>query len=297
MEELLICVMPFLSFGAALAFSIRVVWFLFSKAETVVTSQTRYQVSRWLWRLDPVSTMERWPKTFAALFDSVFGERHLSWRCIWRSCVASLTGVVILTLVWASIYPDGARNFFITFQGFGLLFLGLGLALFNLVPDYLSLLETRYVLRWMGTKPSTRRICALLAFDIVVTGVIFFCTAVLITAFILIWGSGINIFLKDISGPLEGMWEAHVAGFRLSSVSEEDFPSFGIFIYSTYFTSVWMLLYALSGIVLILGRTLLRPGVSLMQRYLDIDNQPIRALGYVASVIVTLIYLVVWIIL
>lgn len=285
MLEELTSIRSFLALVFALGASSKGAWFLFSKAEIVVTSQKRCQVSWWLRQLDPANAMERWPKTFAAIFDSVFGERHLSWQCIWRSCVASLIGVGILTLIWASIYPD--QEIWLTVV--------LGAVLFNLVPDYLSLLETRYVLRWMGTKPSTGRICALLAFDIVVTGVIFFFMAVLIfvLANILItsWNIPSDPILETISYTVALAWELLVPGFRLSSPDFLDGPSFGIFFYSTYFTSLWVWLYPLSGIVL----RLLYPVVILMQRHLDIDNKPIRSLGFVASVITPLIFLVAWV--
>lgn len=76
------------------------VWALFDRAETVATEEAKQAVARWLRNLDPAGPLEWWPATFAAVFDRVFGARHLSWRCFGRSCVASVASVAILTGLW-----------------------------------------------------------------------------------------------------------------------------------------------------------------------------------------------------
>ena len=156
--------------------------------------------------------------------------------------------------------------------------------LFNLLPDYLSLVETRVVLRWMSLKPSISRICALLVLDAVLTGVIFCIGAALVFWVFFILENG------SFSEAVGLLWEILLPGFQLSTGSTGDI-CFGIFFYSTYFTSVWVWFYALSGGAI---RTL-GFGVDLMRKFLDIDNVPIRALGYVSSVIVILLFVVVFI--
>ena len=239
MEELFSHLMPYLLRIGTLYASVQVVWSLFDKAEKVVTSQTRCDVSRWLRQVDPVNTTEHWPRTFIAIFDSVFGEHHLSWRCIWRSCAASLIGVAILTLVWASFHPDEAFYFFATFDvAGGLLILGLWAVMFNLVPDYLSLLETRYVLRWMGPKPSALRVCALLAFDVIATGTIFLCTMTLVLMF---FEAGSLFEPGSIIESINEMWELLAPGLLLST-NPPSWP-FG----KSFFSFLWhlFLLYLL----------------------------------------------------
>ena len=81
------------------------VWFLFEKAEETVSQGTKLAVARWLEGLDPASAPRTWPSTFAATFDRIFGERHFSWKCFRRSCVASLTVVIVLTLIWTMLHP------------------------------------------------------------------------------------------------------------------------------------------------------------------------------------------------
>ena len=42
--------------------------------------------------------LPNWPSMFVALFDRVFTEKHLSWRCFRRSSVASVATVLVIFL-------------------------------------------------------------------------------------------------------------------------------------------------------------------------------------------------------
>ena len=46
-------------------------------------------------------------------------------------------------------------------------------AIVNLIPDYISLLESRLVIRWMSSRASLSRIVALLVLDVVATAAVF----------------------------------------------------------------------------------------------------------------------------
>src|SRR5215475_2430049 len=46
-----------------------------------------------------IPTFQNWPDTFAKVFDSVFGEKHLSWKCFWRSAVASYAALLVTTTI------------------------------------------------------------------------------------------------------------------------------------------------------------------------------------------------------
>ena len=141
----------------------------------MVTDEAKTSVSRWLRNLDPAEPLSSWPAAFARVFDHVFGERHLSWRCFLRSCVASVASVAIITIIWAMLRREEAALFIEKKLAGGL---GLGLAVIistlaiNTVPDYLSLLKTRYVIHWMEKRPSLGRVVGFLALDFVVTGVL-----------------------------------------------------------------------------------------------------------------------------
>jgi len=234
---------------------------LFQQAETVVKPEVKAAISQWLQNLNPTTAFANWPVTFAAVFDRIFGERHFSWHCFIRSCAASFLAVVIATLVWAALRPSQFTAFVQYLKNTSLFAVFLFAALLNLIPDYLSLLETRYIIRWMSKRASTFRILGLLAFDLLATAAIFIC-----------W-----------------LW----AAFMLGRLSYKGLlrPPILIFFSSTFFTSVWVWLYAGSGLLVKLGQYL-GIGVKVLKVVLDIENKPLRSMGYVAILLVTLVYLV-----
>jgi hypothetical protein len=71
-----------LTAGAVLA---GIVWKFFERVEAVLTEQTKLEIARWL-RVTSFSSgiitdaAATWPRTFAAMFDRLFGKKHLSWN-------------------------------------------------------------------------------------------------------------------------------------------------------------------------------------------------------------------------
>ncbi|MCI0483426.1 MAG: hypothetical protein L0Y78_02465 [candidate division NC10 bacterium] len=261
------------------------VWALFERAETVASPETKAVISRWLRNLDPAGTVSSWPATFAAVFDHVFGEHHLSWRCFGRSCVVSLLSVAILLAVWGALRPAEFLAFIKTdnpraTQGFFF-----GFVILNLIPDYLSLLESRYVLRWMVRAHSTFRILAFLALDLVATVAIAVVSLVCFRGLIvLIDPPGIRML------PLSEGLSRYLRSASILSVAASGFVSPGVSFYSTLFTSVWVWLYALSGAAVRVSEHM-GIGLNRMRGLLDIENKPLRCLGFVSIIFVTLVYL------
>src|SRR5664279_2185562 len=75
-----------------------IVWKFFERVEAVLTDQTKFEIAVWLLGVKVGQKVETWPDTFAKVFDRAFGTKHFSWRCFWRSTVAS-TAVVLGFLV------------------------------------------------------------------------------------------------------------------------------------------------------------------------------------------------------
>lgn len=268
------------------------VWALFERAEKVVRDDVRDAISRWLRNLDPGGALANWPAQFAAVFDRVFGERHLSWRCFGRSCVASFVFVAIVTFLWVALRPTLFTAFIQSARFDKDMFSVLSfVVIVNLIPDYLSLLETRYVIRWMRFSHSTVRVFFLLVFDLAATAVIFLGSlAVFLTFFLILGDTGLSI--GEIAGALTEFLSTFVGLALPLSVAEPGFASPGIPFYSTFFTSVWVWLYALSGLAVKLTQHL-GVGLAFLKRVLDIDNKPLRSIGFVSMMLVTLVYLIV----
>ncbi len=66
----------------------------------------------------------------------------------------------------------------------------------------------------------------------------------------------------------------------------------GIWFYSTFFTSVWLWLYVISGLIVKVG---IFSGILIgrMRGIFDIDNKPLRSMGLVCILFVSIIFLIV----
>lgn len=275
---------------ATIAFGIG---YLFEQAENVASSETRTAVSRWLNNLDPAGAVASWPTTFATIFDHVFGERHLSWRCFSRSCVASFASVAMVTLMWGVLYPDKFDIFIksssIGKNVFSLFFIT---AIFNLIPDYISLLETRYMINWMRRAHSVMRILAFLAIDFVATAAIGLVGIIGALMIVILFSNPSEIMRLKITEFFSEILELiQKLILPLSASSIVNLP-IGIWFYAAFFTSVWVWLYVLSGSVVRLMEYL-GIGINRLKFVLDIKNKPLRAIGFVSIVLFTIAYLVV----
>ncbi len=153
------------------------VWALFVRLEPLLKKDARDQIANWVSGSKHGDADNRWPATFGVVFDRVFTEKHLSWGCFWRSCVASLLAVVLMTAI-LFVVNSGVRNQLLGDPQW-IVVIGIGAGIINLLPDYLSLLETRFVLRWMAKGGAGAfKLFGWLIFDAVVTLGIF-TTAVL----------------------------------------------------------------------------------------------------------------------
>ena len=69
-------------------------------ARSMLNPARKDEIALWLMG---AQSEENWSRSFTSLFDAVFGERHLSWRCFLRSTVASLIAVVLIWLLMGNL--------------------------------------------------------------------------------------------------------------------------------------------------------------------------------------------------
>jgi hypothetical protein len=298
-----------------------VVWKLFERVEAVLTDNTKLEIAVWLLRVNVGQRVEPWPETFAKLFDRVFGQNHLSWRCFWRSSVASLLTSLIavatafllepergilssnqraptLTILLNALDNLSSWSLFVKFRGhesigavyrfgqgfypmsvldwFVIAFLAITtLFLTNLAPDYLSLLETRWLLKaFRSTKISS--VAALLLLDLVLTA-----------GLSVAWNGA--YFILDTE-----LWK--VKGWLLMMrdiVIRNAFLGRDWFVIPSMFTSIWLWLYAGSGFLLKAARRF-DIGFDWFNRKFDIEKKPLQSIGLVAGALVAVVY---WIVL
>jgi len=85
-----------------------------------------------------------WAANFCALFDSVFGERHFSLKTFGRSAIASVCAVFAIYMLLGPILGVLQERALGEMNIWAALAIG---AAVNILPDYLSLWETRLMLR------------------------------------------------------------------------------------------------------------------------------------------------------
>ena len=219
------------------------VWFLFKITDKTLNETTRKTITDWLNNAELPVGVENWPNWFIAGFDEVFGRRHFSIRCFLMSCIVSLCFSFILFLVWIPHRQDvGIFGYplLAMFSDYTALIFLYMLVFLNLLPDYLSLLETRYVLQLMKrAKPWMKGLW--LVIDSLTT---FF-----------IWLGGLWVFSVVYTGDILNVvdllhdMEKYIIFFfeQDSNTDPYGVALFGVFFYTTYFTSVWAWLFILSG--------------------------------------------------
>ncbi len=198
---------------------------------------------------------DRWARQFCLLFDRAFGDRHFSLRCFVRSSIASILAVFALYLLFGPVFGFLEGR---TVAGLSLwqaLLIG---AAVNILPDYLSLLETRWVLQRMDRVRSVFGQAAVLVLDLAFSAAI-------------IWG-GITLF-RWAMGEAPLTWVEMLAFFS----------AFSIFFYSSFVTSVWSWLYCLTTWFL---RLFTRTPLG---RLLDVETDPAKQVALVGAGVVLLV--------
>ena len=254
------------------------VWALFDRAETVITPEARSVISRWLKGLNHEQTT--WPSSFANVFDKIFGVRHASFGCFIRSSIASMFATLIIFLIWAASYPSAFLG--VAFDKSNLTWI-LGLFILNIIPDYLSLLETRWILKLLQQVQSARRAFALLLADL-------FLTALLgLTLFLLFVVA--RHFSEFLRGQMLFWLNVTRGGTHLEGMAERSVvPSYLIWFFSTFLTSIWIYLY-LSGRLLAVVLSSFGKTITSLLPVFDIDAQPLRFIGFTSMLVISVIYL------
>lgn len=129
-------------FGAVFGF--------FKKVEELLKDSTKVEIARWL-RVKNLEAdllaveAENWPKTFTVIFDRVFGNKHLSWKCFLRSAAFSLVIGSVTLLQYRDIYTVSSST-----EALILSWMVVLITFANVLPDYISLVETRLILSFMS---------------------------------------------------------------------------------------------------------------------------------------------------
>jgi len=258
---------------------------LFQRGGEAMTEKGRSAVRSWLLRSKVEEKVSSWAESFESLFDAVFTERHLSWACFSRSVLAS--AIVVSVVLLGMIGFGTATPYEVAMTGLadswiaGVLYAFGFVILVNSFVDYISLYQTRWIISRMSGASNTVSHLVYLILD-----------AVLTTGIIVLSVGGLQVFALAMQGGLDAsVWQLIVEMplflFHVLSAGEE--PILIAMFASTYFTSVWIWLYAIAGLILQGSLSFLR-GADWMKELFDVENQPVQALGIMLAVLATAVF-------
>ncbi|MCI4663892.1 MAG: SUMF1/EgtB/PvdO family nonheme iron enzyme [Neomegalonema sp.] len=299
---------------------------LFLAGERELKPNVKAMVARWL-QPQPDAKPLRSIDAFVALFEAVFSKRHFSFRCLWASSLASIGIYAALLLLFIpydvlkplaiDLWEKGPRTpeevkivratyvstSFLA-QNAALLFLAVPIA--NIVVDYLSLWQTRLILRW-----SARRLPVPLAvlFDLILTAALFVALLPLGPVAFVLGLEAAQGGLPAVQASLaedgqawrvaSEIWRSLYVfvtvgwpGEFLSAVAgEANLPNTALLIafFTTFTTSVWLWFALIFAPFVRLLSWTRRRGLSWLGLAINTRKRPIAPLGYAAAALILLL--------
>jgi hypothetical protein len=205
------------------------------------------------------------------LFNLTFGERQLSWKCVIRSCVATISIVVSAFGIQITLAGELEKTFFpqgmnvppVFVAPFIALLLPLVAILIGALPDYLALWKTRVLLSHASDNRSPPAVILVLLVDV--------CLSLSIS--VLFWWtlSGFESLTAEAGKIFHDI-------LHFTDTSGSLAPT----VISTLFTSVWIILILVSTATL----KLLVPLQRFTTWFFDVEEHPVQAIGIVSGSIV-----------
>jgi hypothetical protein len=268
----------YIGFGLLLFYGIQK---FFEEIEKKLSGDTKLEIAFWLLDLPPTKTIHAWYATFPKIFNTIFGDKHWSWRCFWRSCTATTILVAGTTLPYF-LGPDYPWRRPLSFS--------CGIIIASIIPDYVSLWKTRFLLILSQGISHLRFQFLLLLLDICITLVLVVCAAFI----------GINVAYYSIgvimlSVPLS--LERFL--FSLSLASQDFIPRLLagrtlwlitiVWFIPAFAGRLWLLMFVVCSLLLRSSRRM-DLGFAWLNPHLDVENRPLQFIGQVAATISALGY-------
>ncbi len=254
---------------------------MFKEADTYLLRSKKKELVKWL--LGTKDSKNSIINPFLDIFDRLFSKKHFSLRCFLMSILFSISIFSLTYLIYYKINYNNVPDF--DLAGIDILKDILPfIIVFTIIPDYLSLLETRFILGIMDKTEGIMKKIFLLILD-------FFLTFLIIATFLIIGTKlGSKYLMSDLyhfsfldswySIPVQDHIEFEgtpKANWKMS------FP-FSVFVYSAFFTSIWIWIYLLAALII---KLIFLPKVILKfaLNYFDVRHKPLSVIGFVFSTI------------
>jgi hypothetical protein len=273
---------------------------LCEQIEKGLSEDTKIRVALWILSPDITNRAALISRTFTSAFDRVFGTRHVAFLCFIKSCLASLIAIIVLMMFWIICLN---HVFDLSVIGLQLLVAIILAVIFNIWPDYVSLLLTRGCISIASVRAPILMRAAL------TIGNVFACTTIDIFFMITIlnflgrtsvggggahcasvfylpcryfqWGYAesmifdrLDFMLLDWFGhaPIGELQQFLFYKHHASFQQFVDYPK--IFFITTFETTLWFSLYILGGFV-----TGIASGFDFLRDHLDVEEKPLYGIG------------------
>lgn len=274
---------------------------LFVLGDRVLARDRRRELGSWL--IDDVRAdvrVDALPRAFIEWFDALFRTRTIAiprWLGgelylpnFWRSALASFLALVAAFVVWLankgglSDPPPMEAN-----TALLVIIYGSATVVTNIIPDYLSLAQSRWVLGRMSQTHSLLGKLVWLAVDVIATASIVFC---------FLWLSGWLLLplipeqalhtvgcLSRETFTFSRMLDIAIAGLTFSTPPGTlNYDVSGIYIFSSFFTSFWVWLYLGSGLLVRVAQLI--PSLrEFLRKACRVHDYPLRVLAVVSGLV------------
>lgn len=258
------------------------------KAADLLKPEVRQGLGKWLSNQPSKRNFKDPIIWFNEAFDNFFGTKHFSEKCFVRSAAVSIVLSIIFRVV-LDIYTEGTDYIYSTENGLSIKIpphFVTGTLYETIFFDFVSLLVTRWFLKKcinssFRTKVFFAIIDISIAFLIAFIGILFEYTNYELVS--------IESSFKNIEPAFDALksqrWQASLGKLKAAFFLETNQDmSHAQWIYSTFFTTIWVFIYILSsGVIKLLNLT--RNGHIIITRYFDLENKPFQVIAYFIWVI------------
>ncbi len=254
----------------------------FSWVESLLKNATKSEIAGWLIGVEIGKKVDGWPGTFVRVFDQVFGEKHLSWKCFWRSCTASL-GATLLAGVLTYVTRRRSSSTHSADYVYQHVYDVASVFIANVLPDYFAYFLTRLALRNLMKRQCLSSWAIVIILQVAIT---LYLSSIAFTAAFFLYGweqpewhftdFATSVWRDAVTNPLYPIWTLI-------------FYHNWMFIFPSFFTSTWLFLYVGSGFLLKAARRF-DIAFKWFNRKFDFETRPLSAIGLVAGALVAVIW-------
>lgn len=230
---------------------------------------------------------DKWPDIAKDFITDMFGKEHWKLNCLKRSAIISVIWMVLLVILLPLLSSGTSYDDFIREIKNERDIISIFLFFFtlNILPDYISVWETRVILSRIG-EAKYHKIPVFLIVDFLLTALIFFVVSLFYFVIFLMFMESI----PDFNELIDLLSEGGLVGLILTEDIDSHVTVFGnAAILTTFLTSIWIWFYLIALSYSKFTNRFITPAWNATLRFIDIEAKPVEALGFVSALVVLMV--------